>query len=64
MDRRAIAVAVAKTIAYVNCNKPLVAEDWFKTLAMELGMTHMIKPTPVVDAPVVDPPKNNNKKSA
>ena len=62
MDRRAIAVAVAKTIAYVNCNKPLVAEDWFVTLAKELGMTHMIKPTPVVDAPAVESkPKKNNK---
>jgi hypothetical protein len=38
MDRKAIATAVAKVIAYKNCNKPEMAQEWFVILAKELGM--------------------------
>lgn len=40
---REIAQAVAKTVAYRNCNKPAEAERWFRTLAKLLGFEHLLK---------------------
>jgi hypothetical protein len=45
MDRKAIATAVAKVIAYKNCNKPEMAQEWFVILARELGMSIPAEPT-------------------
>lgn len=44
MDRKAIATAVAKVIAYVNCGKPAMAEEWVRTLVGLLGFSRLLVP--------------------
>ena len=46
MDRKFIATCVAKVIAYVNCRKPEMAEDWARQLMNALGMGHLLVPKP------------------
>lgn len=43
IDRTAAAKALAKTIAYLACGKRDEARQWFRALACELTMVHLLK---------------------
>jgi hypothetical protein len=38
-----IARAIAKVVAYLNCGKRELAEEWFRTLARLLGLEDLLK---------------------
>ena len=61
MDRRAIAVAVAKVSAYQNVNKPKMAEEWFRVLADLLGFSSLL--IPIIPDPTPIPTPSIAKKN-